>query len=63
MRQSAPLTEMLCPCGGNAWSLAELLFLCSGEDERNMWRSLLGDDDYYCSDEDDVLLRGEARSR
>ena len=60
--QSAP-TKMLCPCGGNAWSLDELLALCDDEPERNMWRSLLGENDFYCSDEDDVLFRGEARPR
>ena len=56
-------TKMLCPCGGSAWSLDELLALSADEPYRDMWRSLLGPDDYYCSDEDDVLLPGEARPR
>ena len=54
---------MVCPCGGSAWSLAELEALCATEEECEAWRSLLGPGDHYCAEEDDVLLRGEARPR
>jgi hypothetical protein len=62
-RQREPVTKKLCPCGGNAWSLAELEALCPTEDEKEMWRSLLGPEDYYCADEDDVLLPGQEEDR
>lgn len=58
-----PLTKMLCPCGGPAWSLDELLALCHSEDEKEGWRATLGPESYYCSDEDDVLRPGEERPR
>jgi hypothetical protein len=61
--ESEPLTKKLCPCGGNAWSLDELLALCDNEDQKEGWRSILGPEDFYCSDEDDVLLPGQAEDR
>lgn len=51
------MSEMCCPCGGRAWSLAELQTLAredGDEEEATYWESVLGPEDYYCAREDDV---------
>lgn len=55
-------SRMVCPCGGPAYTLTELLALDPNTDER-AWDSILGPNDHYCSNEDDVLLPGEATPR
>lgn len=58
-----------CPCGGRAYRRAELIEMaqeqCSPTDDANWivyWESTLGPDDFYCPDEDDVLLPSEVPS-
>lgn len=53
-----------CPCGGKAYSRDEMVAMAAehdlgGGELSQMWRSILGPMDYYCPDEDDVLLASE----
>lgn len=48
-----------CLCGGRAWTRDELIAAAEPDYEKigwaDYWRSMLAPDDFYCSDEDDVL--------
>lgn len=55
-----------CLCGGNAYTRDELTEMKHPLEEdfgdyAGMWYALMGPNDYYCSDEDDVLTRAEIK--
>lgn len=62
---SGASSGLRCICGGHALAGSELYALAGQEDPEgigwvNYWRSIVGPDDIYCIDEDDVLTEEEA---
>ena len=64
MTPSETRVALRCVCGGHAYTRDELLAMGEPDPEglgwAEMWRSLIGPFDIYCSEDDEVLLEEEA---